>query len=207
VDVHAARAKRPASIFGDELELPACGAPDVHMRKPLGQPLRRLTTERNAGRRLRSRAAGRGGNELETQRSVRWPAPADRALERDYRVHAGQGYRAAGASVAVTEGKHSGGTPLLLRTGKGRGDKRVSWKNFAMDIPLHTARLVERVLGSYCERICPPSARHAVQLDWCIAADTVTLLEVRLFCGVPGAHRQRCRSSQWKRRQAPFGAW
>jgi hypothetical protein len=74
-----------------------------------------------------------------------------------------------------------------------------------MDIPLHTARLVERVLGSYCERICPPTARHAVQLDWRIAADTVTLLEVRLFCGVPGAHRH-VPIAQF-RYHAPSGAW
>jgi hypothetical protein len=54
-------------------------------------------------------------------------------------------------------------------------------------IPLHTARLVEKLLTSYCQRVCPPSARHAVQLRFALGHDRVTVSEVRRFCGVPGA--------------------
>ena len=55
-------------------------------------------------------------------------------------------------------------------------------------IPNHTARLVERLLASYCERVCPPSARHTVELRFDLAPDRATLSERRRFCGVPGAH-------------------
>jgi len=55
-------------------------------------------------------------------------------------------------------------------------------------IPLHTARLVDRLLARYCARICPPRARHPVQLGYRIEADRVTVCEIRPFCGVPGTH-------------------
>ena len=72
-------------------------------------------------------------------------------------------------------------------------------------IPLHTLRLVERVLGGYCERICPPGARQTVVLGYRLDADRVTVHEIRTFCGVPGAHRhvdvaqlRYARSGQWR---------
>lgn len=57
-------------------------------------------------------------------------------------------------------------------------------------IPQHTAHLAKRLLQRYCARICPPTARHTVQLDYEIESDRATLFEVRLFCGVPGATRR-----------------
>ena len=57
------------------------------------------------------------------------------------------------------------------------------------DIPLHTRRLVERLLGSYCARICPPTARHAVLLDYRVEADSATLYELRSICGVAEMRR------------------
>ncbi len=50
--------------------------------------------------------------------------------------------------------------------------------------------LAERLLGSYCARICPPTARHAAQLAYELEGDRVTMFELRLFCGVPGATRR-----------------
>jgi hypothetical protein len=73
-------------------------------------------------------------------------------------------------------------------------------------IPLHTARLVDKLLTSYCERVCPPTARNAVQLRFELGADRVTLSEVRRFCGVPGANqfvalaqfRYATRGGEWR---------
>ncbi len=45
-------------------------------------------------------------------------------------------------------------------------------------IPLHTRWLVERLLGSYCSRICPPHARHAVLLGYTLEADNLWQLMV-----------------------------
>lgn len=53
-------------------------------------------------------------------------------------------------------------------------------------IPEHTARLVERLLSSYCERICPPTARFAVPLRHRLDPDRATIHELRRICGVPG---------------------
>jgi hypothetical protein len=55
-------------------------------------------------------------------------------------------------------------------------------------IPIHTGRLVEKLLASYCERVCPPTARNPVQLRFELGPDRVRVSEVRRFCGVPGAH-------------------
>jgi hypothetical protein len=83
-------------------------------------------------------------------------------------------------------------------------------------IPQHTARLAERLLRRYCERICPPAARHAVQLDFLQEHDRVTLFEVRAFCGVPGARRNlpvaqfryRAASCDWRMAYADeAGRW
>jgi hypothetical protein len=56
------------------------------------------------------------------------------------------------------------------------------------EVPLHTARLVGKLLAEYCSRVCPPTARNAVQLGFQIGEDRATVMEVRRFCGVPGAH-------------------
>ncbi len=73
------------------------------------------------------------------------------------------------------------------------------------EIPPHTAHLAERLLRRYCDRICPPTARHIVQLDFDLAPDRVTLFEMRLFCGVPGATR-RVPFAQMRYRTTP-PAW
>jgi hypothetical protein len=53
-------------------------------------------------------------------------------------------------------------------------------------IPEHTARLVERLLSAYCERICPPTARFAAVLRHRLDPDRATIHELRRICGVPG---------------------
>ena len=57
------------------------------------------------------------------------------------------------------------------------------------DIPQHTRHLVERLLGAYCERICPPTARHTVLLRHRVDADRATLFHLRRICGVVGTAR------------------
>jgi hypothetical protein len=57
------------------------------------------------------------------------------------------------------------------------------------EIPQHTRHLVERLLGAYCERICPPTVRHAVQLRHRVDADRATLYHLRSLCGIVGAAR------------------
>ncbi len=57
------------------------------------------------------------------------------------------------------------------------------------EIPLHTRRLVEKLLQGYCDRICPPSARHAVLLGFDVGFDRVTILEIRRIFGLPGTGR------------------
>lgn len=54
------------------------------------------------------------------------------------------------------------------------------------DIPLHTERLVERLLQGYCDRICPPSARHAVMLGFRLEHDRATIHELQRIFGIPG---------------------
>ena len=61
----------------------------------------------------------------------------------------------------------------------------------AMDaLPAHTRRLVHELLAGYCRRICPPSFRQQVLLDFRIEGAAALLYEVRSFCGVPGARRE-----------------
>jgi hypothetical protein len=50
--------------------------------------------------------------------------------------------------------------------------------------------MAARLLQRYCERICPPSARNAVRIDFALERDRITLYELRWFCGVPGAARR-----------------
>jgi len=54
------------------------------------------------------------------------------------------------------------------------------------DIPLHTQRLVERLLQNYCDRICPPSARNTVLLRFELGWDRATILELQRLFGIPG---------------------
>jgi len=54
------------------------------------------------------------------------------------------------------------------------------------EIPLHTQRLVEKLLQAYCDRICPPSARHAVMLGFRLEFDRVTIHELQKLFGIPG---------------------
>ncbi len=54
------------------------------------------------------------------------------------------------------------------------------------EIPLHTRRLVEKLLQAYCDRICPPSARHAVMLGFDVGCDRVTIHELQRLFGIPG---------------------
>lgn len=56
-------------------------------------------------------------------------------------------------------------------------------------IPQHTRLLVTRLLDAYCARICPPSARHAVQVGYHLGYDTVVLEEHRRILGIAGTRR------------------
>lgn len=53
-------------------------------------------------------------------------------------------------------------------------------------IPLHTQRLVERLLQNYCDRICPPSARNTVLLRFDLGWDRATIHELQRLFGIPG---------------------
>jgi hypothetical protein len=74
------------------------------------------------------------------------------------------------------------------------------------EIPLHTRRLVEKLLQGYCDRICPPSARHAVLLGFDLGFDRVTILEIQRIFGLPGTgrpvelaqFRYRAARNQWR---------
>lgn len=56
-------------------------------------------------------------------------------------------------------------------------------------LPDHTRHLVERLLGGYCRRICPPTFRHQVVLGWRLQDDAATLYELRSICGIDGLRR------------------
>ena len=56
-------------------------------------------------------------------------------------------------------------------------------------IPQHTRLLVTRLLDAYCARICPPTARHAVQLGYRLEPDAVVIEEHRRILGVAGTRR------------------
>lgn len=56
-------------------------------------------------------------------------------------------------------------------------------------IPQHTLLLVTRLLDAYCARICPPSARHTVQIGHRFEPDAVVLEEHRRILGVAGTRR------------------
>ena len=57
------------------------------------------------------------------------------------------------------------------------------------EIPQHTRWLVTRLLDAYCARICPPTARHTVQLAYRMGIDDVVIEEWRPILGVPGTRR------------------
>ena len=52
-----------------------------------------------------------------------------------------------------------------------------------------TRRLVEKLLQGYCDRICPPSARHTVLLGFDVGLDRATILEIQRIFGLPGTGR------------------
>ena len=56
-------------------------------------------------------------------------------------------------------------------------------------IPQHTRLLVTRLLDAYCARICPPSARHTVQMGYHLSHDSVILEEHRRILGIAGTRR------------------
>jgi hypothetical protein len=58
-----------------------------------------------------------------------------------------------------------------------------------MGLPDHTRRLAERLLGAYCEGVCPPALRTRVELGFRLERDGATLYERRRICGVPGTAR------------------
>jgi hypothetical protein len=74
-------------------------------------------------------------------------------------------------------------TPGLARNAAAR----YAWA--VNEIPQHTRHLLERLLSAYCERICPPRARHPVLLRHRVETDRATLFELRSICGVPGTVR------------------
>lgn len=59
-----------------------------------------------------------------------------------------------------------------------------------MSLPVHTERLVERILAGYCRRICPPSFRRQRRLGYVIEGDAVVLYESRPVCGIEGMPRR-----------------
>jgi hypothetical protein len=68
-------------------------------------------------------------------------------------------------------------------------------------MPLHTRRLCERALDAYCERICPPGVRNAVNIGYRIEQSHITLFEWRPICGVPGTRREvRVAQMRWSAR-------
>jgi hypothetical protein len=56
-------------------------------------------------------------------------------------------------------------------------------------IPQHTRLLVTRLLDAYCARICPPTARHAVQVGYRLEHDAVLIEEHRRILGIAGTRR------------------
>ncbi len=84
------------------------------------------------------------------------------------------------------------------------------------EIPQHSRRMVERLLDSYCARICPPGVRHTVRLSYRIETDQVTLYELQTICGVPGTQqpvavagfRYRSQDGAWRLAwRDQTGAW
>ncbi|MEY2624481.1 MAG: DUF3024 domain-containing protein [Gammaproteobacteria bacterium] len=78
-------------------------------------------------------------------------------------------------------------------------------RNAVNTIPQHTHTLIERLLESYCERVCPPTARNTVLLGYYIAEDHAVIHELKRICGVPGTclpspvarFRYRCLTQDW----------
>ena len=84
------------------------------------------------------------------------------------------------------------------------------------DIPLHTQRLVERLLQNYCDRICPPGARHTVLLGFQLGRDRATVYELQRLFGIPGTgrpvelaqFRYRAANNEWRLLHADeHGRW
>ena len=75
-----------------------------------------------------------------------------------------------------------------------------------MDLPQHTRHLVERLLGRYCERLCPPAFERQVRLDFSIDGDAVILHEIKPVFGIASLFRRvdvarfryRSRDGAWR---------
>lgn len=87
-------------------------------------------------------------------------------------------------------------------------------------IPQHTYTLVERLLETYCARVCPPTARNTVLIGYRIAQDHAVIHELRRICGVQGTclpspvarFRYRSSTQDWaldyfEEHVAETGAW
>ena len=66
-----------------------------------------------------------------------------------------------------------------------------------MALPQHTRHLVDRLLGRYCERLCPPAFERQVRLDFDIEGNSSTLYELKPIFGIASMFRRvevaRCR--------------
>lgn len=84
-----------------------------------------------------------------------------------------------------------------------------------MGIPQHSRYLVERLLQAYCERICPPTARHTVLLGHTLTDSHAVIHEWRRVCGVeqlripvPVARfGYLAREQLWQLESRPQGRW
>jgi hypothetical protein len=62
-----------------------------------------------------------------------------------------------------------------------------------MDLPLHTARLTERRLAQYCERVCPPSFGRQVRLAYRLEGRIATLYEIKpAWCTLSDVAHRDC---------------
>lgn len=59
-----------------------------------------------------------------------------------------------------------------------------------MALPQHTRHLAERLLGRYCDRLCPPVFERQVRLDFVIDGDAVVLFELKPIFGITSMFRR-----------------
>jgi hypothetical protein len=59
-----------------------------------------------------------------------------------------------------------------------------------MALPQHTRHLVERLLGRYCERLCPPVFERQVRLDFCVDGNVAVLQELKPVFGIASMLRR-----------------
>lgn len=84
-----------------------------------------------------------------------------------------------------------------------------------MGIPQHSRYLVERLLQAYCDRICPPTARHTVLLGYTLNEAHAVIHE---WCALHGVDQLRIprpvarfsyltREQLWQLESRPQGRW